>query len=79
MMKNMHGVQIQPTQERMQELTLQIRNHLARLNELNETNGDIGEACTELAALHSEWGRKHVLMKQMMGRMDLDKYAANGG
>lgn len=78
-MKNMHGAEFEPAQERMDKLRDQIREQLAQLAELNEADGNIGEACTALAALHNTWSRKHVLMKQMQGRMDLDRYAANGG
>lgn len=78
-MKNMHGVDFRPAQERIDELREQIREQLAALAELNEADGNIGEACTTLATLHNTWGRKHVLMKQMRGRMNLDRYAAKGG
>lgn len=79
MQKNMHNVEIQTADERMQEMKQRIRGILLDLTELNEADGDVGEVCTALAALHSEWGRKHVLMKQMGGRVNLDKYAAQGG
>ena len=79
MRKNMHNVEIQTADERMQEMKQRIRGILLDLTELNEADEDIGEACTALAALHSEWGKKHALMKQMGGRVNLDKYAAHGG
>lgn len=78
-MKNMHGIEIKPAEERLKELREEIRKQLEILAELNMQDDNIGEASTGLATLHSLWGRKHVLMKQMQGRMDLDKYAVNGG
>ena len=38
----------------MQEMKQRIRGILLELTELNEADGDVGEACTALAALHSE-------------------------
>ena len=76
MLKNEHGVEIKPVEERIDELRARIKDTLERLYECNGEDGEIGKTCVELAVLHGLFSRKHVLMKMQKGnKIDLDRFA----
>lgn len=76
-MKNMHGVNIQSEEERLNELQMQIREQLAVLAELNNNaDAPIDRTSVELSTLHVLFARKHTIMRiRRKGRMDLDRFA----
>jgi hypothetical protein len=75
-MKNMHGIEIRPPQERIAELRLQITQALAELAEVNACDADTDRTCVALSTLHGLFSRKHVVMRQVnCSRQDLDRYA----
>lgn len=78
-MKNIHGVEITPAEERLEDISAEIGKQLEQLQRMNAENADIDHTCVELAALHALFGRKHVIMRGMRGkRINLDCYAGKG-
>lgn len=73
-MRDAQGARVQPPEARREKWKGRIRDSLARLAELNEADGAIDATCVELAALHNAFSHKHLAMRQMRGRMDLDIY-----
>lgn len=77
-MRNMRGVQIQPPEERLAEWKGRVRQSLQTLTEMNEADGAIDATCVELATLHSAFSHKHMVMRQMRGRLNLDRHDPRG-
>lgn len=73
-MRDAQGARVQPPEERVEEWKGRIRDALARLAELNEADGAIDATRVELAELHNAFSHKRLAMRQLRGRMDLDRY-----
>ena len=69
-----HETKIQSAEETMEDIKWKIAQQLAILEEANRKDGAIDRTCVELSTLHGLFGRKHVLMRRMRGRMNMDRF-----